>query len=36
MVGNYDGEPEIVSYDSGKLSRMISYDDRYVYVKREA
>ncbi|MDE7330727.1 MAG: M56 family metallopeptidase [Lachnospiraceae bacterium] len=36
MVGNYDGEPEIVSYDTGKLAQMISYDDRYVYVEREA
>lgn len=34
MVGNYDGEVEIVSYDTERLSRMISYDDRYVYVKR--
>ncbi len=36
MVGNYDGEPEIVSNDSRKLSQMISYDDRYVYVERDA
>ncbi len=36
MIGNYDGEPEIVSYDTGKLSQMVSYDDRYVYVEREA
>ncbi len=36
MVGNYDGEPEIVSCDFGELTRMISYDDRYVYVEREA
>ena len=36
MVRNYDGEAEIVSYDSGELSRMISYDDRYVYIEREA
>lgn len=36
MIGNYDGETEIVSSDTGKLSRMISYDDRYVYVEREA
>lgn len=36
MVGNYDGEPGIVSYDTESLSRMISYDDRYVYVEREA
>lgn len=36
MVGNYDGEPEIVSYDTEKLREIISYDDRYVYVEREA
>ncbi len=36
MVGNYDGEPEIISCDTGKLSQMISYDDRCVYVEREA
>lgn len=36
MVGNYDGEPEIVSDDTGELAQMISYDDRYVYVEREA
>ena len=36
MVGNYDGEPEIIAYDSRELDRMISYDDRYVYVEREA
>lgn len=36
MVGNYAGEVEIVSYDTEKLSRMISYDDKYVYVEREA
>lgn len=36
MVGNYDGELGIVSYDTESLSRMISYDDRYVYVEREA
>ena len=36
LVGNYDGEPKIVSYDTGKLSQMISYDDRYVYFEREA
>lgn len=35
MVGNYDGEPGIVSDDTEKLSQMISYDDRYVYVERE-
>ena len=26
----------IVSYDTERLSRMISYDDTYVYVKRQA
>ncbi len=36
MVGNYDGESEIISYDSRELGRMISYDDRYVYVEWEA
>lgn len=36
MVGNYDGEAKIVSYDTERLSRMISYDDTYVYVKRQA
>ena len=36
MVGNYDGEPGIVSYDTEKLREIISYDDRYVYVEREA
>ena len=36
MVGNYDGEPKIISYDTEALSRMISYDDRYVYVERQA
>ena len=36
MIGKYDGEAGIVSYDTGKLSRMISYDDRYVYIEREA
>ena len=36
MVGNYDGELEIIAYDSRELDRMISYDDRYVYVEREA
>ena len=35
MVGNYDGEPKIISYDTEALSRMISYDDRYVYVERQ-
>lgn len=36
MVGNYDGKPEVISSDTGELSRMISYDGRYVYVEREA
>ncbi len=36
MIGISDGEPEIVSSDTGKLAQMISYDDRYVYVDREA
>ncbi len=36
MVGNYDGEPGIVSYDTEKLREIISYDDRYVYVERDA
>lgn len=36
MIGNYDGKAEIVSHDTEKLRRMISYDDSYVYVDREA
>jgi len=36
LVGKYDGKKEIVSYDTKELSRMISYDDKYVYVAREA
>ncbi len=36
MVGKYGRENEIVSCDTEELSRMISYDDNYVYVKREA
>ena len=36
MVGNYDGNPQIISYNTEELSRMISYDDRYVYVERQA
>lgn len=36
MVGNYDGKPEVISSDTGELSRMISYDGMYVYVEREA
>lgn len=36
LIGNYDGEPGIVSNDTRELSRMISYDDKYVYIEREA
>lgn len=36
MVGCYDGEAKIVSADTEELSKMISYDDSYVYVDREA
>lgn len=36
MIGNYDGKAEILSCDTEELSRMISYDDRFVYVRREA
>ncbi|MDE6432694.1 MAG: M48 family metalloprotease [Lachnospiraceae bacterium] len=36
MVGSYDGEAKIVSIDTEELSKMISYDDSYVYVDREA
>ena len=36
LVGNYDGKPQIISYDTEELSQMISYDDRYVYVERQA
>ncbi len=36
LVGNYDGKPQIVSYDTEELSRMISYDDGFVYVEKEA
>lgn len=36
LVGNYDGEPQVISYDTEELSQMISYDDEYVYVEREA
>ena len=36
MVGNYDGNPQIISYNTEELSQMISYDDRYVYVERQA
>lgn len=36
MVGSYDGEAVIISNDTEMLSGMISYDDSYVYVDREA
>ena len=36
MIGKYDGEPSIISCDTEALSRMISYDNDYVYVDREA
>ncbi len=36
LVGKYDGKNEIVSSDTEALSRMISYDDEFVYVEREA
>ena len=36
LVGKYDGENEVVSYDTQELSRMLAYDDEYVYVDREA
>ena len=36
LAGKYDGENAVVSYDTEELSRMISYDDKYVYVEREA
>ena len=36
MIGKCDGSNEIVSCDTEELSRMITYDDNYVYVKREA
>ncbi len=36
LVGNYDEEPQVISYDTEELSQMISYDDRYVYVERQA
>ena len=35
LVGKYDGGNEVVSCDTEELSRMISYDDEYVYVERE-
>ena len=34
-MGRYDGKNAVVSSDTGELSRMISYDDHYVYVDRE-
>lgn len=36
MVYQYTGEGTIISTDTRTLSRMISYDDSYVYVDREA
>lgn len=36
LVGKYDGGNEVVSCDTEELSRMISYDDEFVYVDREA
>jgi len=36
MVGQYGVENEMISCDTGELSSMISYDDKYVYVDREA
>lgn len=36
MVGEYGMENKIVSCDTEELGRMISYDDQYVYVDREA
>lgn len=36
MVYKYDGEAAIISNDTDSLSRMISYDDSYVYVDRDA
>ncbi len=36
LVGKYDGKNEVVSCDTEELSRMISYDDEFVYVEREA
>ncbi|MBD5528972.1 MAG: M56 family metallopeptidase [Lachnospiraceae bacterium] len=36
LVGKCDGVNEVVSYDTEELSRMISYDDEYVYVQRKA
>jgi len=36
LIGKCDGSNEIVSCDTEELSRMILYDDQYVYVDREA
>lgn len=36
MVYQYDGVAAVVSNDTKNLSTMISYDDSYVYVDREA
>ena len=36
MVCQYDGEASVVSGDTEVLSRMISYDNSFVYVDREA
>lgn len=36
FVYQYDGEHTVLSNDTEALSRMISYDDCYVYVDREA
>ncbi len=36
MVGKYGVKNEIVSCDIEELSEMISYDDEFVYVEREA
>lgn len=36
MVGKYGVENEIVSCDTAELSRMISFDEKNVYVDREA
>ena len=35
MVCQYDGTGAIVSNDTERLSRMISYDDTFVYIDRE-
>lgn len=36
LIGKYDGGNEVISCDTEELSRMISYDDEFVYVEREA